>query len=149
VAVVMALAVFGGVSDATLGGTTSARSTASAALADLQSGKFAQVCTLASQTQVSTCRGDLRQLSTDHVTYESLSLGAVTVRGSRALFVFTGRVCARTGHLQCLSNHDVDAATNQGQTFNQAYAAAVGSASSSPFILPLVEHGGRWFVAGF
>ena len=143
------LAALGAAADATPGGAATARSAATTAMADLRSGHFAQVCAIAVPTEASTCRSDLAELAAVHATYSNLSLGVITVEGTRALFVLTGRVCATGVHPACLSNNDANTATDHAKTFNQVYRAAVGASSSSPFIVPLVDHDGRWYVAGF
>jgi hypothetical protein len=121
--------------------------TASAVVSDLQTGSFSQVCTLALPTQVSKCDGDLWPLAAHNVRYQSLTLGTVTARGNRALFVMTGSVCV--GPTQCFVNHDPNAALGSGMTFDQQYALAVSSSLSNPMFVPLVEQDGKWYVTGF
>jgi hypothetical protein len=149
VAAVAILAVVGVTLSIALGGSssTSPQSVAATAATDLRSGNYAQLCTLAPPAQGQRCRNDMNQISTHDIAYKPVSLGKVTVSGDRALFVLTGSVCEGSG--QCLSNNDASAATDKGKTFNQVYAAAIGPSSSSPFILPMVEQGGSWYVTGF
>lgn len=152
VGVVILLALIGGALYVGLAGSpssdanSSAPAAASAVANDLRSGDFTQVCSLAPDAQRSKCRNDLRSLSAGSVSYK-VAVGNVIVSGNRALLVMTGTVCLGTG--QCLSNHDVNAAMTSGQTFDQAYAVAAGNNSSSPFIVPLVQQDGKWYVTGF
>ena len=149
VAAAVLLAALGAVADAAPGGATTARSAASTTLAALGGGHFSQICALAPPGEVSACQGDLKELAAARPAYTNLSLGVVTVRGTRAVFAFTGRVCATAGKRQCFSNADANVALDHKKSFNQVYSTAAGGSSSSPFIVPLVEHGGRWYVAGF
>jgi len=142
-----ALVVGGAVAFLRLSGTASdPQTTASAVLSDLGSGSYTQVCSLAPPVEITKCQGDLSQLPAHQISYISLGLGTVTQSGDRALAVLTGTVCEAG---QCVSNHDGNVATDKGQTFDQAFTSAAGSSSSSPFVLPLVEINGTWYVTGF
>jgi len=148
-AAIVVLAVVGVTLSVALGGSSSdtPQSVASAMTTDLRSGDYSHLCMLAPSAQGQRCRNDMSLIMAHDIAYKQVSLGKVTVSGDRALFVLTGSVCEGSG--QCLSNNDADAATDKGRTFDQVYANAVGPTSSSPFIVPMVEQDGSWYVTGF
>ena len=147
---VLVIAVVGGGIYAVFGGTTSATgsttSVASATLADLNSGNYGQICTLAPPGQTSKCASDLKQLTIQHIKYTSLTVGTITTSGNRAVFVIIGRVCVGSSG-RCLSNRNRN--VGKGHTFDQLYASAIGTTNSSPFLLPLIRQNGHWYVTGF
>jgi len=90
----------------------------------------------------------VKELTADRVKYTDLAVGAVTVDGNRAVFAMTGSVCVGTSG-RCFSNRDANLGKDKGQTFDQMYAIATGTTNGSPFLLPIVLRGGRWYVTGF
>lgn len=124
-----------------------AHAIASAMAADLNSGNYQQVCLLAVPNQQAACKANLASALSQGVRFINISLGTVTVNGTQALFVLTGTFCDSTS--KCLSNSDPNAATDSGQTFAQVYASALSTTASNPFIAPLVEENGKWYLTGF
>jgi hypothetical protein len=133
----------------TLWGSSSAlQSTASTVLTDLQNGSYNQICSLALPAETAACQGDLTQFATHKIIYKNLGLGTDTVSGPRALVVITGTIC-ESGTGPCVSNHDVNAALDKGQTFDEAWTTATGVNSSDAWALPFVQENGTWYVSGF
>ena len=121
--------------------------TASAAAADMEAGRYVGLCTLALTDQDAKCVRDLGAIPPGAIVYTNLELGSVVTSGNQALATLTGDACV--AHARCWSNHESDLVGEQGKSFRGLYASALGSAPSSPFVLPLIEQGGRWYVTGF
>jgi hypothetical protein len=98
-------------------------------------------------TQQSRCMNFVTADPSNTVTYKNLALGVVTTDGTQALVAMTGHVCLVNA--RCWSNHDINIVTDSGQTFDQEYAMTMGSAPSSPFMIPLFEQDRKWYLAGF
>ena len=121
--------------------------TASIATADMAAGRYVNLCSLALPDQDAKCINDMGAIPSGIIVYSDLTLGSVVASGDQAIATLIGSACVKQA--RCWSNHQSDLVGRQGQSFGQLYASAMGSAPSSPFILPLVQQDGRWYITGF
>lgn len=115
---------------------------------DVESGHFADMCSIFEPSQQATCKSQLgsvpaAEIKADLPTYKNLATTYTAIDGDKALVGSTGSVCDPTS--KCVTNTDPAAIFDSGKSFATLWNETVNSKNDSYALIPLIKVSGAWY----
>jgi hypothetical protein len=121
---------------------------------DMQSGQFAQMCSVVEPSQQAGCNSDFGSasaalLKTEMPVFKNIVITYTAIDGDNALVGMTGSVCAANATPpNCSTNTDPSAILDSGKSFATLWNETINSATSTNngyALNPLIKINGIWY----
>jgi hypothetical protein len=117
---------------------------------DVESGHFADICSLLKPSQQATCKSELgsipaAELKADMPTFKNLATTYTAIDGDKALVGSTGSMCDPNAKSKCTTNTDPAAIFDSGKSFATLWNQTVNSKNNSYTLIPLIKVNGAWY----
>jgi hypothetical protein len=117
---------------------------------DIQSGHFADTCSIAEPSKQATCKSQLGSVPAAEIkavlpTFKNLAITYTAIDGDKALVGMTGSVCDPNATPKCITNTDPAAIFDSGKSFATLWNEAVNPKGNSYALMPLIKVSGAWY----
>jgi hypothetical protein len=118
---------------------------------DLESGHFADMCSVLEPSQQATCKSQFgsvpaAEIKADLPAYKNLATTYTAIDGDKALVGSTGSMCAPNATPKCVTNTDPAAIFDSGKSFATLWNETVNSKNNSYGLIPLIKVNGAWYA---
>ena len=118
---------------------------------DLQSGHFADTCSIVEPSQQATCKSQLGSVPAAEIkavlpTFKNFAITYTAIEGDKALVGATFSLCVPNATPKCITNTDPAAIFDSGKSFATLWNESVNPKGNSYALTPLIKVSGAWYV---